>query len=96
MRAMLCVGLTRDGRTIAPRLLTERGEVVVAEALPGRYERMTTLGQRVTYLAGFRKAGLYDCEVCDDGTLLASDKASAASPQAAALLAAKGWKTPQP
>ena len=94
VRAMLCVGLRNGhGKTIAPRLLTERGEWVVASALP-RDGRPTSLAERVTYLASITgRSGCFDVEVCDDGTPILGEKHEP-SEQARAAMAARGWSAP--
>lgn len=95
MRAMLLVGLVNaHKRGIAPRLLTERGEIVVAAPLP-RDRRPTDLAERVTYLAGLVREGpgAYDVEIANDGVPLLGSKHEP-SEAARAILASHGWSLP--
>lgn len=63
--ALLCVGLRSQHivGSIAPRLIRDDGGVTVAASLPCSGEPLTTLAQRVTYLAGAVGKGVYSCEV---------------------------------
>ena len=92
---MLCVGLRNGhGKTIAPRLLTERGAWIIAAALP-RDGRPTSPAERVTYLASLVREGpgCYDVEVCADETPILGEKHEP-SEQARAAMAARGWSAP--
>jgi hypothetical protein len=96
VRGILFVGLKSRARplmgAIAPRLLTERGEWIVASGLRGP----PTPGQRVTYLASLKGEGIFDAEVCDDGVIIVSEKSSEeeVSPEVRKLLTEKGWSLP--
>lgn len=64
---LLCIGLQgrRGLGSIAPRLVSEDGAIVVAQSLP-RDRVPTCLAERVTYLAGVLGPGLYDAEVVSE------------------------------
>lgn len=100
---LLCVGLRggRHGGTIAPRLVTEEGEITLAEGLPPWPAVPATLGQRVTYLANVLGTGLYGCEVVEQPVgvevpivypiAVPTDRVPA---WARDLFAEKGWSAP--
>jgi hypothetical protein len=74
MRAVLCVGLRSEAArfgTVAPRVVTEEGEVIVGAPLTasGTTPRDVT-AHRATYLAGLTGPGLFDAEVASDGVLV--------------------------
>lgn len=67
MRALLCLGLRREGAgpSLAPRLLREGGAPLVGAALPPRGTMPRNLAERVTYLGQILPPGAYDAEVVE-------------------------------
>lgn len=97
MRAVLCIGLRslnlhHRGDTVAPRLITETGEVIVAEPLRGGNRG---IAHRVTFLASaIGRPGLYDAEVCSDGAVIPGKPVDPVPEFAARILTERGWQAP--
>lgn len=100
---LLAVGLDTKHRALtrlSPRLLHADGSVTYGEGLPSRDAPLTTLGQRVTWLAQVTGRGLYACEVVTEPAGVETPiiaptplTASEVPAWAADLLARKGWST---
>lgn len=97
MRGILCIGLRslnfrHRGQSIAPRLITEKGEVIVGEPLG---QGNQGIARRVTFLAScIARPGLYDAEVCADGSLIPGKPVDPVPEFAARILTERGWQSP--